>query len=82
VRGAESPPPVSMYLDEPPSVALGSTNLEELFTTSLRADMSDATKFTAGPGRDFAKTGLSTRSLVHTGRRGEVGKVGKPARGR
>ena len=82
VRGAESPPPVSMYLDEPPSAALGYTNLEELFTTSLRADMSDATKFTAGPGRDFAKTGLSTRSLVHTGRRGEVGKVGKPARGR
>ena len=82
VRGAESPPPVSMYLDEPPSTALGSTNLEELFTTSLRADMSDAARFTAGPGRDFAKSGLSTKSLVHTGRRGEVGKVAKPAAAR
>ena len=82
VRGAESPPPVSMYLDEPPSTALGSTNLEELFTTSLRADMSDAARFTAGPGRDFVKWVVHEESGAHgaKGGGGEGGEAGGGAR--
>jgi hypothetical protein len=68
---------ISMFLDEPPMETRG-LSLDETFNRSLRADTTERrAAFTAGPGRDFKRVGVGTRSLVHTNRVAEVGKSGR-----
>jgi hypothetical protein len=68
---------ISMFLDEPPIETRG-LSLDETFNRSLRADTTERrAAFTAGPGRDFKRVGVGSRSLVHTNRVAEVGKSGR-----
>ena len=68
---------ISMFLDEPPMETRG-LSLDETFNRSLRADTTERrAAFTAGPGRDFKRVGVGSRSLVHTKRVAEVGKSGR-----
>ena len=68
---------ISVFLDEPPTETRG-LSLDETFNRSLRADTTERrAAFTAGPGRDFKRVGVGSRSLVHTNRVAEVGKSGR-----
>ena len=60
VKGSEQPPPVSMYLDEEP----------ELSALTFRD--TDTMTFTAGPNVDFKRFVHTGKTIVHTGRGGEL----------
>ena len=79
VKGAEHPPPVSMFTREDPEVTNPHSKLNALTLREI-----DKTKFTAGPGVDFKRHSLVAAGGVHTGTLDLVGaeddEGNKPAR--
>ena len=62
VKGAEHPPPVSMFTREDPEVTNPHSKLNALTLREI-----DKTRFTAGPGVDFKRHNLVAAGGVHTG---------------
>ena len=79
VKGAEHPPPVSMFTHEDPEVTNPHSKLNALTLREI-----DKTKFTAGSGVDFRRHNLVAAGGVHTGTLDLVGaeddEGNKPAR--